>query len=133
MRKGDNCPNVDQLIMKHLKLVEAAGVELSRRIENRELIEKLENRNTRNTHDWAFHCTRIAHTKKTRLSLRSAFRKSFMNRRTIPARSRAPIVWMDKSREGTDCFLLADHPQRPARHPQRPARLRDCVRYGDFS
>src|SRR5271165_310297 len=33
---------------------------------------------------------------------------------------------MDRSREGTDCFLLADH-------PQRPARLRDYVRVGDLS
>ena len=29
--------------------------------------------------------------------------------------SRVPIVWMDNSREGKDCALLADHPPRQAR------------------
>jgi len=109
-----------------MTIVEAAGVGLFRRTENKQVIEKLGNPKTLDAHDWAFHCTRIAHTKKMRLSPRSAFRKSFLNRRTIPDRSRAPIVWMDKSREGTDCSLLADH---------RSDRLgfRDYVWVGDFT
>jgi len=40
--------------------------------------------------------------------------------------SRAPIVWMDNSREGTDCALLAHH-------PPRQARFWDYVRVGDLS
>jgi len=39
MREGDNCPNGDQLIMKHLKVVEAAGVGLSRGVDSKQVIE----------------------------------------------------------------------------------------------
>ena len=68
-------------------MVEAAGVELSRRIENRELIEKLENRDTRNTHDWAFHCTRIAHTKR-----RDSRRAPHFGRSALPASKREAAI-----------------------------------------
>jgi hypothetical protein len=41
--------------------VEAAGVELFRWNENKQVIKKLGTPQTLNAHNWAFHCTRIAH------------------------------------------------------------------------
>ena len=48
--------------------MEAAGVELFFRDENKEVIEKLGTPQTLNPHKWAFHCTRIAHTKGATLA-----------------------------------------------------------------
>ena len=44
--------------------MEAAGVELSCRIENKQVIEELGTPQTLDAHKWAFHCTRIAHGRR---------------------------------------------------------------------
>ena len=48
--------------------MEAAGVELSCRIENKQVIEKLGTPQTLDAHKWAFHCTCIAHKKGATLA-----------------------------------------------------------------
>jgi hypothetical protein len=76
-----------------IEIVEAAGVELSARDENKEVIENLGHHKTLNPHKWAFHCTRIAHTKDSRCAptnkssneYRNAFIHSFQLADDSPA------------------------------------------------
>ena len=58
--------------------MEAAGVELFVRDENKEVIEKLGTLKTQNHQKRAFHCTRIAHTGAATLAA-PPFANSSMN------------------------------------------------------
>jgi hypothetical protein len=72
--------------------MEAAGVELSRRVENRELIEELENRDTQNTHDWAFSLHAYCTHERRDSRREPAFRKSSTTNHSPALRNQEHVV-----------------------------------------
>jgi hypothetical protein len=91
--------------------MEAAGVELFVRDENKEVIEKLRTPQTLNPHKRAFHCTRIAHTKGATLA--ALHTQKVIHVRMNPSRPLSALrLFGGISRvKALDYFLFADKPR----------------------